>query len=349
MSPKQMSDRDPRLLKQLTPFKRIFIFIILFFSILLAGTIGYVFLEDRSPIEALYMTIITLSTVGFGEVWPLSDEGRLFTGFLIIIGIGTVGYGFGNIAAFFIEGELRELFRAHKMEKITAKLHDHIILCGYGDEGRHAAEELQRSKVPFLIIEKDTELAEKLRNQGLLVLHGDATQDEVLLKAGVEKAKGLIAAVSEDSENVFLALTARGFNPNLTIVARAADETTVAKLFRAGANKVISSAEIGGRRMASVILRPKVVNFLDIIMHDEELALRLEEIDVSESSPFVGKSIRDLRIRERTGAMVIAFHREGQPIQINPPAESVLQTGDVLFVMGSDVQVENLRHMAACA
>lgn len=314
--------------------------------ILLTGTVGYVFIEDWSPTESIYMTIITLSTVGFQEVRPLSEQGRVFTACLIVLGIGTVGYGLGNLAAFFIEGELRELFRARKMEKIIEQLHDHIIICGYGAEGRHAGEELQRSKVPFLVVEKDAELAEKLRNEGVLVLQGDATQDEVLLQAGVKTAKGLITTMAEDADNLFVTLTARGFNPNLTIVSRAADETSVAKLFRAGASKVISSREIGGRRMASALLRPKVMNFLDIIMHDEELALRLEEIDVTDSSPFAGKSIRDLHIRERTGAMVIAYHREGQPIQVNPPAESVLQPGDVLIVMGNDSQVEQLCQIA---
>ncbi|MFQ5865735.1 MAG: potassium channel family protein [bacterium] len=333
--------------RHITPFKRLWITIGIFFLILLTGTVGYVIIEENwSLSDSLYMTIITISTVGFREVKQLSNEGRFFTACLIVMGIGTVGYGFGTLAAFFIEGELKELFRARKMEKILEKLHGHIIICGYGAEGRHAGEELQRSKVPFLVIEKDPELAEALRKEGLLVLQGDATQDDVLLQAGVSKAKGLITTMPEDVDNLFVTFTARGFNPDLTIITRAADETTVAKLFRAGASKVISSREIGGRRMASVLLRPKVVNFLDIIMHDQELALRLEEIDVTKKGPFAGRSIRDLHIRERTGAMVIAFHREGQPVQINPPAESVLQPGDVLIVMGNDTQVEQLCQIA---
>ncbi|NIR51897.1 potassium channel protein [candidate division KSB1 bacterium] len=311
-----------------------------------AGTIGYILIEGWAFTDALYMTVITLSTVGFREVGTLSAEGKVFTVCLIISGIGTVGYGIGNLAAFIIEGELRELFIKRKMERDIEKLKNHIIICGYGDEGRHASEELERSKVPFLIIEKDIELAEKLREEGVLVAQGDATQDEILLGAGVERAKGLITAVTEDSENVFVTLTARGFNSNLTIVARAAAEATMAKLIRAGADKVISSAEIGGRRMASVLLRPKVVNFLDIIMSDDELALRLEEIDIDEKSAFVGKSIRDLHIRGRTGTLVIGFQHEGQSIQINPPAETVINVGDVLIVMGNESQVEKLRRIA---
>ncbi len=335
--------------KQLTPFKRIWITFGVFILILVTGSVGYTLLEGWSPGEALYMTIITISTVGFQEVRGLSDSGRIFTVCLIVVGLGTVGYGFGNIAAFFIEGELKELFRARKMENIIEKMYNHIIICGYGNEGRHAGEELKRSKVPFLIIEKDVELCEKLIDQGLIVVQGDAAHDDVMLKAGVAVAKGLIAAVREDSDTVFVTLTARGFNPDLTIVARAADEATVAKLFRAGANKVISSAEIGGRRMASVLLRPKVVNFLDVMMSDQDLALRLEEIDISENSSFVGKSIRDLHIGRRTGTLVIAYHREGQPIQMNPPADSVLNCGDVLIVMGNETQVEELRQIAQAA
>ena len=295
---------------QLTPFRRLWLtfgfFIIIFFS----GTFGYVLIEGWPLADSFYMTIITISTVGFQEVKTLSEGGRIFTACLIVIGIGTFGYGFANIAAFFIEGEFKELIRTRKMEKIIQNIANHIIICGYGDEGRHAGEELSRSKVSFIIIEKNLELTEKLLEDGLLVLHGDATQDDVLLKAGVEVTKGLIAAVPEDSVNVFVTLTARGFNPDLKIVARAADESTVAKLFRAGANKVISSAEIGGRRMASMLIRPKVVDFLDVIMNDQELALRLEEVDINKKSPFVGKSIRELEIRGRTGSLVIAYQRE---------------------------------------
>ncbi|RMF56654.1 MAG: potassium channel protein [Calditrichaeota bacterium] len=331
----------------LTPFKRILVAGGLFFLVLVVGSAGYMLIEGWAPLESLYMTVITLSTVGFQEVRPLSGAGRLFTSALIIMGIGTVGYGFGHIAAFFVEGELRNVFRIRRMEKIIGSLRNHIIICGYGVEGRHAGEELQRSGVPFVVIEKDTELAEKLREEGRIVIPGDATHDDVLSSAGVAVAKGLIAALSDDAENVFVTLTARGFNPDLMIVARASDEKSVAKLFRAGASKVISSAEIGGRRMASMLLRPQVVNFLDVIMSDPELALRLEEIDIEQGSALVGRSIRDLEIRGRTGAMVIAYHREGQPIHVNPPPDSVLQAGDVLIVMGTDSQVAQLCRIAS--
>lgn len=333
-------------LKNIKPFRRIWLSMAALLVIILLGSFGYMVIEGWRFAESFYMTLITLSTVGFQEVRPLSDSGRMFTALLIVVGIGTVGYGFGNLAAFLIEGELKELFETRRMEKVIDSLKEHIIICGYGDEGSHAGEELARSKVPFLIIEKDVELAEKLAAQELLVVPGDATEDEVLLKAGVERARGLIATVPEDADNVFITLTARGFNPDLTIVARAAEKSTAAKLVRAGANKVISSSQIGGRRMASVLLRPKLVNFLDVIMHDEQLSLRLEEVDVEEESPFVGKSIRDLGIRERTGAMVIAYHRQNRPIQVNPAAETVLQPGDVLIVMGTDKQVEELARIA---
>ncbi len=292
------------------------------------------------------MTVITLSTVGFQEVHALSAGGRMFTAGLIFIGIGVVGYWIANVTAFFIEGEINQLYRVRKMEKKIENLMGHYIICGYGDEGRHAGNELARSKESFVIIEKDAEIVQTLLSEGFLVLQGDATNDDVLLKAGVATAKGLIAAVPEDSDNVFVSLTARGFNPNLTIVARASDEKTRAKLFRAGANKVISSAEIGGRRMASVLLRPKVANFLDVMMHDQGLALRLEEIDIVEKSPFINKSIRELNIRERTGVMVIACQRPGEAVRVNPPADIYLHPGDVLIVMGTDQQVEQLRKNA---
>lgn len=329
----------------MTPLKRLLLTLGFFIIIFLAGTFGYILIEGWPLADSFYMTIITISTVGFQEVKILSEGGRIFTACLIIFGIGTFGYGFANIAAFFIEGEFKELIRTRKMEKIIENIANHIIICGYGDEGRHAGEELSLSRVPFIIIEKNLELTEKLREEGLMVLHGDATQDHVLLKAGVAVAKGLIAAAPEDSVNVFVALTARGFNPDLQIIARAAEESTAAKLFRAGANKVISSAEIGGRRMASMLIRPKVVNFLDVIMSDQELALRLEEVNIGEKSSFLGKSIRDLHIRGRTGTMVVAYHREGQAIQINPPADTVFQDGDVLIVLGNEKQVGQLQEI----
>lgn len=330
----------------MTPYKRIWITTGFFILIFFVGSFGYVFIEGWPLTDSFYMTVITISTVGFQEVKTLSETGRIFTACLIVVGIGTVGYGFANIAAFFIEGEFKELIRIRKMEKIVENIADHIIICGYGNEGRHAGEELARFNVPFVVIEKNLELCEKLRENDLLVIHGDATHDNVILKAGLAVAKGLIAAVSEDSDNVFVTLTARGLNPDIKIVARAADETTVAKLFRAGANKVISSAEIGGRRMASMLLRPKVVNFLDVIMSDQELALRLEEININEKSPFVGKSIRDLNIRGRTGTLVIAYQREKEPIQINPSADTICQKGDVLIVLGNEKQVEQLQQIA---
>ncbi len=331
---------------QKSPFRRIWLAVGFLLCLLFLGSLGYIYFEGWSFGESLYMTIITLSTVGFQEIRPLSEAGRAFTAVLIIVGFGAVGYALGNLSAFFIEGQLRELVRARKMEKVLEKIRDHIIICGYGTEGRHAAEELDRSNAPVVIIERDAELAAKLLDEDRIVVQGDATHDDILLKAGVKTARALIAAVHEDSENVFVTLTARGFNSGLMIVARAGEEATARKLLRDGANKVISSAEIGGRRMASVLLRPKVVNFLDVIMSDQQLALRLEEIDITEGSPFIGKSISDLHIRARVGTLVIAYHREGQAIEINPAANTVLQSGDVLIVLGNDAQVAKLRQIA---
>ena len=329
-------------------YKRLWLTVLPFFLIVLVGTIGYGVIEGWPPTDSFYMTLITLSTVGFQEVRPLSDFGRIFTAGLIIFGIAIVGYTFGNFTAFLIEGELKQLFRKRKVTKAIEKLQDHIIICGYGHEGRHAGDELKRSKVPFVVIELDAELAQRLDNEGLLVVQGDATSDDVLLSAGIATARGMIATLSQDSDNVFVSLTARGFNPRLQIISRAADDTSVAKLYRAGANKVISSSEIGGRRMASALLRPQVLNFLDVIMNDPELSLRLEEIDIVAESPFIGKSIGDLHIRRNTGTLVIGYCRNhGTPL-INPHAETVLSAGDVMIVLGNEEQVERLRQIAGC-
>lgn len=327
-------------------FRRVLLSVLLLIILLLGGSVGYAAFEGWTFSESFYMTIITLSTVGFQEVHPLSPNGRMVTIVLIIVGFGTVGYGIGNLSAFFIEGELREIFRTSKMEKLMDNINEHIIICGYGSEGSHAAKELFKGDSKVLIIEKDPEIVDKLKDEGKLVICGDATQDDVLLKAGVIAAKGLIAAVSDDSENVFITLTARGFNANLTIISKAANEASIQKFLRAGANKVISSAEIGGIRMASVLLRPKIVNFLDIIMTDHELALRLEEIEIAHESHFIGNSLKDIHVRAKTGVLVIAYYREGQPMKVNPDANTILQLGDVLIVLGNETQIGKLIEIA---
>ncbi len=329
-----------------TPLKRVWLSLGFLFFLACFGTAGYVLIEGWAVGDALYMTIITISTVGFGEVAELTPAGQRFTILLILLGIATVGYGLSNLAAFIVEGEFSVLFRWRRMARDIANLRDHIIICGYGDEGQHAGEELARSRVPFLVVERAPELCARLSEEGHLVVHGDATEDEVLERAGVRRARGLIAALPGDADNVFVTLTARGINPKLHIIARANDDASAAKLYRAGADHVISSAKIGGRRMASALLRPKVVNFLDVIMRDHELALRLEEVDIDEGSALAGKSIRDLHIRGRTGALVVGYQAPGQAVVINPPAETVLKPGDVLIVMGTEAQLEKLLELA---
>jgi voltage-gated potassium channel len=333
-------------LSQLTPYKRLWVTFFSMALIVMIGIIGYGLIEGWQAADAFYMTIITLSTVGFQEVRPLSDMGRIFTACLIVFGIATVGYAFGNVTAFLIEGELKQLFRIRKVTKTIEKLKDHIIICGYGHEGRHAADELKRSKVPFVVIEWDVELTEQLRDKALLVVEGDATRDDVLLSAGVSVAKGLIATLSHDSDNVFVSLTARGFNPNLQIISRAAHDTSVAKLYRAGANKVISSSEIGGRRIASALLRPHVLNFLDVIINDREMELRLEDIDIAAKSVFAGKSIGELQIRRNAGTLVVGYSSQGGAMQVNPHTATVLHAGDIIIVLGNNQQVEQLRDLA---
>lgn len=336
---------DLRIHPGLAILRRLQLTLLTLLIVVVTGTLGYVILEGWPVLDALYMTIITLTTVGFGEVRHLSEAGRVFTIFVILLGIGTVGYGVGNLAAFLIEGRLLLLFRERRMERDIQSLRDHIILCGYGRDGQHAANELRRSGILFVVIERDPEKTERLREEGMLVLHGDATEDETLQKAGIERAYGLITALPQDADNVYVVLTARGFNPNLTIVARASSESAERKLLRAGANRVISPDEIGGRRLASVLIRPEVVNFLDVMMHGDDLELRLEEVEVGEGSAIAGRSIRDCRIREQTGALVIAYRPKGKPLIVNPPAETILHPGDVLIVMGKEGQIEHLREI----
>ncbi|RMH71245.1 MAG: potassium channel protein [Gemmatimonadetes bacterium] len=310
------------------------------------GTLGYIWIEGWSVLEALYMTVITLSTVGFGEIHHLSPTGRLFTVFLITIGFGVAGYFAGTFASFIVEGELKMVLRGQQMDRLIAKLNHHIIVCGYGRTGGEAVEELLRVRVDFVVIEQDAEKMEHLP-ESIPRIIGNATEDKVLVHAGIERAKGLITTLHNDADNVFVTLTARGLNPDLKIVSRAAEESSEPKLIRAGADKVILPASIGGRRMASVLLRPDVVDFLDVIMHGEDIALRIEQVTIPADSTMIGKSIIECRIREQTGAMIIGIRPHGERVQISPPVMRPLKPLDTLIVLGQEDTIDRLKQLVA--
>lgn len=306
------------------------------------GTLGYQLIEGWSLVDALYMTIITMTTVGYGEVRPLSEAGRMFTVGLIITSIGIAGYVISKMTAFVVEGEVKRLIEGRRMDQRIAKLSQHIILCGAGRTGLHIAEELSRTATPFVVIEQQQDaLDDMARIDDLLYVQGDATQDDTLLMAGIPRAKGLITTLSEDKDNIFVTLCARSLNSNLRIIARLIEDKNRDFLHKAGADEIVSPNAIGGVRMASMLLRPIVVSFLDEMLRVTGQTLRMEEMHVDATPGLVNKSLGDVNIRRRTGLLVLAIKSQQHGYQFNPGADTILHAGDVLIVVGTEEQLSH--------
>ncbi len=311
--------------------------------ITVAGTIGYRQLMHWSLLDSLYMTVITIGTVGFREVAPLSAEAKVFTIMLIFGGLAVGGYAIGNIAAFFAEGQLKYLLKGGRMAWEITNLKNHVIVCGYGKIGREVCASLAAADVPFIVIDIDENKIDEAIELGYLAVIGNASDDEVLLKVGIQHARALVSAVTDDTENVYLVLTARSLNDKLFIIARAADDAACKKLKRVGADQVVSPYEIGGRRMATYLLKADVVDFVDAFMNTGGTEVMAERVAVSAASSIVGKSLRESNIRNTTGgAMIIGIEENGK-LEINPSADTLLQSGQVLLALGTREQLEALR------
>ncbi len=296
-------------------------------SIAAAGTVGYVLLEGWSIVEALYMTVITLSTVGFSEVRPLSEPGRVFTTALIVAGVGAVTYLFAAISQYIVSGELSGSLRKTRMQQRIDALTGHYIISGYGRVGQQTYLDLADQGRPCVVVEAHEE-ALKDTPAPLLWVTGDAADDDVLDRAGIDRAGGLVAATGDDATNLMVTLTARTLQPDLTIVARANQPASEPKLRRAGATHVISPYTISGRRIARQLLYPSIVDFLDVVMHSENLELLLEECRVQTDSDLHGKTVEEAHVRRRTGANILAVRRRGEAaIQTNPPRRDALRAG----------------------
>ncbi|MDH3393925.1 MAG: NAD-binding protein, partial [Desulfobulbaceae bacterium] len=301
--------------------KKIIVSTILLAVILLFGTLGYMAIEGATLLDAMYMTVITITTVGFSEAIPLHPIGKIFTMVLIIIGAGFMLYLFSEITEAMVEGGLQRIFGRNSMEKRVAGLKNHYIVCGFGRIGRVICKILQENNRSFVVIEKDLAELQKITELGYLSLEGEASADDVLLKAGINEAKGLIAVVTSDADNVYIALTARGLNPNLFIMARSSGEDGAeTKLLRAGANKVISPYYIGACRMAQQVVRPTVIDFIDLAVNTSthELGLRLEELVVSSKAKIANMPLLSSGIRKKYDLIVVAIKRENGDMLFNP-------------------------------
>ena len=327
-------------------FSKIYLPLALLALITIVGVVGFILIEHYNLLDSFYMTIITIATVGFREVHPLSDAGKIFTAFLIITSFGTFAYAVTSISKYIIDGEFREYFKNSKMIASIEKLENHVIICGYGRNGKQAAQVLKRHDRRFVVVETKKEIASTTHRYSNLFVEGDATQDEILLSAGIEKASALITTLPVDADNLFIVLTARALNPKLTIISRASDDNSDKKLKIAGANNVIMPDKIGGAHMAALVMKPDVIEFIDYITGQGGVAINLEEITFDNLLEHLqNKTIRDLEIRNKSGANIIGFKTANGEYIINPSADTKIIHDAKLFVLGTSEQIQKLKEL----
>jgi voltage-gated potassium channel len=310
--------------------------------IFIGGAVGYMLLCDASFLDALYMTVITVTTVGYREVFPLDQWGKIFTMVILIVGVGTLFYAAGLVVQMFLEGQIGTLFNRRKMERRMQKMKDHYIIAGYGRVGQTVTAELKKNGKELIIIEAEAASSEILSARQERFVIGDATQDEILERAQIGNARALISTLAEEAQNVYLTLSARQLNPKLTIVARADSEEAQKKIMRAGANRVIRPHELGGLRMAMAILRPNVVDFMPIESSGASLGLSIEEIVVKPGCKIDGVELRDSDIKAELNLMVVGIKRANGEVVISPDASFRIAGGDTLIVMGKNDNLSKL-------
>jgi voltage-gated potassium channel len=322
--------------------KRLKFVVIILVAVILFGTVGYSIIERWPLLDALYMTFITLSTVGFREVYTLSPSGKMFTILLILVGVAGAAYTLRVIGEWIVEGEMKKLLGRRKMQKGIKVLVDHYVVCGFGRVGRRVAQELCTRKVPFVIIDNDPQRIEQAEKDKFLFVQGDSTADQTLIDAGIERARALITAVANEADGVFIVLSARQLNPNLFITARAETEEGKKKLLRAGANKVISPYKIGALRMAMTTLRPNLVDFMQVITFDKDTGLTIEEVQIKPGSPMINSTLRECPMRKELGIMVAGIKKMGKDVFLNPSPDTTIEVGDILIVIGEKEGMEKL-------
>ena len=324
-------------------FSRIYYFILILAVIITGGTIGFVLIEGWGFVDSFYMTIITVSTVGFREVSELSVYGKFFTAFLIISSFGSFAYAITTITTYVVGGQYRKHLREHKMMKQLKKMKDHVIICGFGRVGRQVAEDLTANNVEFVVIEMDEHLIAHQDEDELMFIEGDSTDDEVLRRASVETARAIVTCLPKDADNLYVVLTSRQFRKDLTIVSRASSPTSVSKLKFAGANNVIMPDAVGGSHMASLIADPDIMEFMDSIRMRGHSDTNIETISCSElPKDLRGKSIGELESRKITGATIVGFKSVEGEYTINPGMETIVCAGSKIFVLGNVNQIQKL-------
>jgi voltage-gated potassium channel len=330
-------------------FSKIYIALSLLILTVCVGVVGFILIEKYDFLDAFYMTIITVATVGFQEVHPLSSDGKLFTAFLIITSFGTFAYAVSSITNYISDGEFREYFKNKKVNSAIEKLDAHVIVCGFGRNGKQAAHVLKKHNTRFVVIEQKKDIVAAINHRfSDLVLEGDATLDEILLRAGILKAKALITTLPMDADNLFIVLTARTLNPKLTIISRASEDNSDKKLKLAGADNVIMPDKLGGAHMASLVMKPDVMEFVDYITGQGGDNIRLEEITFDNlSGEYQNKTIRDLEVRNKSGANIIGFKTAQGEYVINPSADTKIIPDAKLFVLGTTDQIVKLKELFA--
>jgi len=325
----------------MSPTKKFFITIGILIALMVVGMLGFIFLEDYTPLDALYMTVITLSTVGFKEVRELSPQGEVFVIFLIILGVISATLVMSTIGQMILEGQIREIFGRRRMDSKIKVLKDHYIIAGFGRVGRQVVDEFVERKVPFVVIEKEEGALDYLNRHDYYYIIGEATEDDSLIAAGIERANALVSTLPSEADNVYLTLTARHINPNLYIIGRADNPGGEKKLMRAGANSVVSPHILGGMRMAMSALRPNVVDFMQMTALGGS-GLSIEEVAVPPKCHFSGKSLVQSKIKAEYGITIIGIKKPGKKMQINPPPDAIIEEEDILVLVGSQDQLEKL-------
>ncbi len=311
------------------------------------GTGGFVLIAGFPLFDAFYMTLTTMTTVGYAEIHPLSEAGRIFNSFLIFFGVSTLFIAVGAMTQTIIEMEFGEAIGKRRNKRMIEKLKDHYIICGYGRVGQGAAAELHHAGAPFVVLDSQTERVDLAMRSGLLALAADATQDSTLLQAGIERARGLVAALATDADNLFVLLSAKGLNPKIYVAARAAEESAEEKMRRAGADAVFAPYAITGHRLAQSLLRPHVAQFLDFTTKDIGIDVVMEQMRVAETSAAASKTIRELQLGRSLGVIVLAIRKRDGRMEFNPPADTAVTGGDYLIVMGKQENLHSLESLIA--